>query len=152
MEVLDQIYIDENKALLQLKGIAHQWVDIPSCMMHVCINYYVADQQPHLHQLEQLTGPDGSKSVQVITSVAAKWEELAIALDFDAPAIAVIKRDYSSDCREACSQMLQMWLKMEFSDASRSVSWATLIQSLKDAEFSSVGIELEEILNLECVV
>lgn len=113
--------------------------------------YYITDKQPQLHQLEQLTRPDGSKSVQVITSVAAKWEELAIALGFDAPAIAHIKRDYSSDCREACSQMLQMWLRMECSDVSRPVSWATLIQCLKDAEFSSVSVELEEILNLECV-
>ena len=81
--------------------------------------------------------------------MAAKWEELAIALGFDPPAIAHIRRDYSSDCREACSQMLQMWLKMECNDANKSVSWATLIQCLKDAEFSSVGLELEEILNFE---
>ena len=80
--------------------------------------------------------------------MAAKWEELAIALGFDAPTIALIKRDYSSDCKEACSQMLQMWLKMECGDASRSVSWATLIQGLKDAEFSSVGVELEDILSI----
>ena len=128
--------------------IAQQWAD----NIQYAMLYYIIDKQPQLHQLEQLTRPDGSKSVQVITSVAAKWEELAIALGFDAPAIAHIKRDYSSNCREACSQMLRMWLRMECSDASRSVSWATLIQCLKDAEFSSVGVEVEEILNLECVL
>ena len=34
---------------------------------------------------------------------------------------------------------------MECNDARKSVSWITLIQCLKDAEFSNVGLELEEI-------
>ena len=130
--------------------ITHQWLG--NIQHALILSIYVTDKQPQLHQLEQLTGSDGSKSVQVINSVAAKWEELAIALGFDAPAIAHIKRDHSTDCREACSQMLQMWLRMECSVASRSVSWATLIHCLKDAEFSSIGQELEEILNLEHVL
>ena len=147
-DLLTQVFIDENRAVLQQRGMHGLTISSLACT----ITFYITDKQPQLHQLEQLTGSDGSKSVQVINSVAAKWEELAIALGFDAPAIAHIKRDYSTDCREACSQMLQMWLRMECNTASRSISWATLIQCLKDAEFSSIGQELEEILNLEHVL
>ena len=81
--------------------------------------------------------------------MAAKWEELAIALGFDAPAIDCIRRDHSSDCKEACTQMLQKWLRMEYGDACKPVSWATLIQCLQDAEFSSVSQQMEEILGIE---
>lgn len=106
------------------------------------------DDVPKIYQLEQLTGSN-SKTVRVIDSVAAKWEELAIALGFDASAIDRIRRDYSSDCKEACSQMLIKWLKAELerSDEHRAVSWGTLIDCLKDAEFSSIAKELEEIID-----
>lgn len=81
--------------------------------------------------------------------MAAKWKELAIALGFDAAAIDCIRRDYTSDCREACSQMFQKWLKMEYGDVCKPVSWATLIQCLLDAEFSSVSQEIEQVLGMK---
>ena len=103
------------------------------------------DNIPRLCHLEQLTGP-GSKTVRIIDSVAPNWEELAMALGFDGPAIKRISRDYSDDCREACSQMLTKWLGMEYGDTCKTVSWTTFIQCLKDADFSCVAIKLEGIL------
>ena len=78
--------------------------------------------------------------------MAAKWEELAIALGFSASTIDCLRRDYSSDCKEGCAQMLTTWLTMEHCDESKPVSWSTLIDSLIDAEFSSLAKELKEIL------
>ena len=108
------------------------------------------DDPPKIYQLEQLTGPD-SKTVSIIDSVAAKWEELAIALRIDVSTIERIRRDYSSDCREACSEMLTKWLKMDHNGERKSVNWTTLIQSLIDAEFSSLARELKQILRLSAV-
>ena len=104
------------------------------------------DDVPKLKQLEQLTGPH-SKTIRVIGTVAAKWEELAMALGFDASAIDCIRRDYTSDCKEACSQMLAKWLETKYNDDCRSVSWGVLIDCLEDAEFSSIARELEIIMD-----
>lgn len=106
--------------------------------------YTLLEYPPNLQQLEELTGCD-SKAVRIINCVASKWEELAIALDFDAPAIDCIRRDFSSDCKEACSQMLQKWIKMEYS-VCKPVTWTVLIQCLQDAEFSTLAKDLSEIL------
>lgn len=81
--------------------------------------------------------------------MAAKWEELAIALGLDAPTIERIRRDHSSDCREACYEMLTKWLKMDHSGEIKPVCWTTLIESLNDAEFSSLAKVLKEILKIE---
>ena len=104
------------------------------------------EHPPNLQQLEELTGC-GSKTIRIINSVASKWEELAIALDFDAPAIDCIRRDFSSDCREACSQMLQKWIKMEY-NVCKPVTWTILIQCLQDAEFSTLAKDLNEIFGV----
>ena len=104
------------------------------------------DDPPKMYQLEQLASSD-SKTISVIESTAAKWEEVAIALGLDAPAIERIRRDYTSDCREACSQMFAHWLKMDYLDEEKPVTWSTLIDCLKDAEFSSVAEELHDILD-----
>ena len=107
--------------------------------------YTLLEHSPKLQQLEELTGCD-SKIVRIINGVASKWEELAIALGFDAPAIDCIRRDFSSDCKEACSQMLQKWIKMEYT-ACKPVTWTVLIQCLQDAEFSSLAKDLNEIFD-----
>lgn len=100
---------------------------------------------PEIYQLEQLTHPD-SRTVSIINDVAAKWEELAIALGFDAPTIEHIKRDHSSACKEACREMFTKWLRMDHTGEMKPVCWTTLIESLNDAEFSSLAKALEEIL------
>ena len=108
--------------------------------------YTLLEHPPNLQQLEELTGYDhDSKTVRIINCVASKWEELAIALGFDAPAIDCIRRDFSSDCKEACSQMLQKWIKMEYS-VCKPATWTVLIQCLQDAEFSTLAKDLSEIL------
>lgn len=99
---------------------------------------------PKIYQLEQFSSD--SKTIRVIDSVAAKWEELAIALGFNASMIDRLRRDYTSDCKEACTQMLITWLTMEHCDESKPVSWSTLIDCLIDAEFSSLAVELKEML------
>ena len=83
-------------------------------------------------------------TVQVINHVAPKWEELAIALGFKHYTIMTVKRDYKSDAREACRQILSMWLKEAEETLVRPVTWDTLIQCLTNAEFSCLAEELKE--------
>ena len=86
--------------------------------------------------------------MRIIDSVAAKWEEVAIALGFDASAIACVRRDHSSDCKAACTLVLQKWLNKEYAHICKPVTWSTLIECLKDAEFSSLAHRITEILEL----
>ena len=98
----------------------------------------------------ELTGLcEHSKTIRIIDRVAAKWEEVAIALGFGAPAIDRIKRDNTSDCKAACASTFQKWLDMECADIGESVSWRTLIQALQDAEFSCLADEVGDILTVE---
>ena len=105
---------------------------------------------PTCDQLEQLTGlHEHSKTVKIIDGVAAKWVEVAIALGFDAPAIDRIKSDHTSDCKAACTCMFHKWLNVEHADIGESVSWRTLIQGLKDAEFSCLADRIRDILMVD---
>ena len=108
--------------------------------------FFIVEDPPTLDELEQITGSD-SKVVRVIDTVAPKWEEVAIALGFDGPAIDRMRRDYATDCREACSQMLQKWLRMDYVDICKPISWDVFVQSLQDAEFSCLADELSAILD-----
>ena len=109
----------------------------------------ITEEAPTYDQLVQLTGlRENSKTVRIIENVAPNWEEVAIALGFDAPAIDCVKRDHTSDCKAACASMLQKWLDMECADIGESVSWRTLIQGLQDAEFSCLADEVSDILSV----
>ena len=110
----------------------------------------IAEEAPTYDQLVQLTGlREHSKTVKIIDNVAPNWEEVAIALGFDAPAIDRMKRDHTSDCKAACTSMFQKWLDMEHADIGESVSWRTLIQGLQDAEFSCLADDVSDILTVE---
>lgn len=117
---------------------------VPLNFQSKCISFFFLDHKPTLHQLHVLMNKDGRK-VKVIDSVAAKWEELAIALGFDAPDIDYVKRDYTQDAKGACRQVLYMWLNDE-SNENLPITWTTLVQCLKDAQFSSVAEDLEKVL------
>ena len=86
--------------------------------------------------------------VKIVDGIAAKWEDVAIALGFDAPAIDCIRRDHATDCKAACTSMFHKWLNMEHADICKPVSWTVLIQGLQDAEFSSLADEITGILTV----
>ena len=85
------------------------------------------------------------KIVRVIDTVAAKWEELAIALGFEASVIDYIRRDHVHDAKAACRRVLTMWLEEEEENLCGPVTWTTLIQCLKNAEFSNLAQDIEGI-------
>lgn len=101
-----------------------------------------------MHELREIRrhGERGVKlHVRVIDNVAPNWENLAIALGFKYYTIMTVRRNYKSDAREACCQILSMWLEQaeEEEDLVRPVTWATLIQCLVTAELSCLAEELK---------
>ena len=108
------------------------------------------DDKPKLQELRVLSCESGSnaRKVQVIDTVAAQWEELAIALGFEAAVINYIRRDHVHDAKGACCHVLTKWLAEE--KASKNlrgpVTWTTLIECLADAGFGTLAEDLKKII------
>ena len=91
------------------------------------------------------------KTVRVIEEVSAKWKDVAIALRFDIHKLNNLESDaqHVSEC--ACREMFIKWLDKR-EDLRRPITWATLIQSLKDAQLVKTAEKLKYVcLNLNHV-
>ena len=76
-------------------------------------------------------------------TVAAKWEEVALALHFEDHTIQNIRYDTRIQCVDACREMFQKWLDGE---GSQPVTWETLMAALVGAGFITLVEDLQEIL------
>ena len=112
--------------------------------MHTCID---PDRAPSIScapKLDQIDHIEGSgKVVKVIKSVAARWEDIAVRLHFDHNIIKHIKRDNHHQTIPSCRTMFGEWLD---SKNRKPVNWKTLITALKEAEFSELASDLQEVL------
>ena len=77
--------------------------------------------------------------------MAAQWEELAIALGFEAAVINYIRRDHVHDAKGACCHVLTKWLAEDEDKPCGPVTWATLIECLADAGFASLAEDLKKV-------
>ena len=103
--------------------------------------------KPKLQELQALSSESGRSDIRVIDTVAARWEDLAIALGFEA-VIERIRRDYVQDARGACRHVLTEWLAERDEGSSNlrgPVTWATLIDCLIDAGFAGLAEELKKL-------
>ena len=114
-----------------------------------CYTIIRADDKPKLQELQVLTDSGGSgsdmKNIRVIDTVAAQWEELAIALGFEAAVINYIRRDHAHDAKGACRHVLTRWLAEEEESLRGPVTWTTLIECLMDAGFAILAEDLKKI-------
>ena len=99
--------------------------------------------KPKLYQLQCLQCQ--GRRVKIIETVAAKWEEVALALHFEGHTIQNIRYDPHIQCIDtACRVMLQKWLDGE---GHQPMTWGTLMDALIDIGFVTVVEDLQEILN-----
>jgi len=120
-----------------------------------CQNPTVGDQQsesvdqtlsdrPEVYQLMKLKGKNG-RTVKVIEGVAAEWEQLAYTLKFSPAVVRNVRRDTTQDCTAACEEVLYRWVNGA-EGTRQPVSWATLIECLRDCDFSVLARDLENAL------
>ena len=81
----------------------------------------------------------------MIDKTAANWEKLALALHFEGHILGIVSRDHTSVVR-ACQDVLSRWLRGE---ARQPVNWITLIESLREIKFDTLGEELEVALSAD---
>jgi hypothetical protein len=89
--------------------------------------------KPKLRELQLLKFPDG-KELRIIDTVAPKWKEVAIALDFEGPKIEAIEMGAHYQPKDACLKMFMDWLSR-----GRNLTWDRLIQSLKVANLTETA-------------
>lgn len=85
------------------------------------------------------------REVRIVDTVAAEWEELAMALGFDGHIINFVKKDFSQDSKGATCKILRMWLEGDYNDLKGPISWLTLLQCLTDIGYSTICEEIQEI-------
>ena len=100
---------------------------------------------PRMYELQRLK-LGGGKAIRVIKSIAYKWEQLAYGLHFGPEEVETIRRDTFHQTEPACEEVLGHWLRGEH---RTPVTWGTLIQSLKDADFTVLAGDLEAALVLD---
>ena len=74
----------------------------------------------------------------MIKTVAVRWVELAIALDFEFSVIETVQSNYSK-AELACISILNRWMNGE---GQQPATWNTLIKALKDAEYRNLAEDL----------
>ena len=87
-----------------------------------------ADRRPTL--AEQQTFSMSGKSVHIMAVVAAKWEQICVAFNFDPErsTLKIIRRQFPNRPEECCREMFQKWLK------TKDASWRSLIAVLESNE------------------
>lgn len=96
---------------------------------------------PELHEIDHMEG--NGKVVKVIESVAARWERVAIRLEFNHHIVERIKRDSHHQSIPSCQTMFTEWLD---GNGRQPVNWQTLITALQEADFSELANDLQVVL------
>ncbi len=97
---------------------------------------------PKLHQIDHIEG--NGKEVKIITSTAARWEQVATRLHFDRHIIEHITRDHHYQTVPCCRKIFEKWLD---GAGRQPANWKTLIITLKEANFSELAEEVQEIID-----
>jgi len=92
----------------------------------------------------KLKGKEG-RTVKVIEEVAAEWKQLAYTLQFSSAVVRTVQCDTTQDCAAACEEVLYRWVSGA-EGTRQPVSWATLIECLRDFDFRVLASNLEKVL------
>ena len=115
-------------------------IAVCSIMVYSC----VTDERPTLAELNLLMD-QGGRELRLIDRVAHKWRDLAVRLHFELFRIAAIGTDTRS-VRDACCRMFAEWVDGR-EGLREPVTWATLIQVLRETGLSNMAEALKEIMS-----
>lgn len=100
---------------------------------------------PTLAELKKMPLHDGSSNnMRIIDEVAVRWDEIAIAMDFDpvGHTQTAIDKDFGS-VREKSTETFKKWLQGEGS--KQPASWEILVEILKDCNFGNLASNIEHL-------
>ena len=96
--------------------------------------------KPTLAQLRKLT--ISGVQLCIIKEVAAKWDDIAIAMDFDPTGHTqtAINKDFST-VQEKCTETFKKWLQGQGS--RQPATWKKLVEILKDCDFAPLARKIK---------
>ena len=83
------------------------------------------------------------RQLKVMQNVGVDWKLLGLNLQFDHSVLKAIEKNTHFITEDSCLELLGRWLNGE---ACQPITWARLIQALKDIEHSTIAIHLEKLL------
>ena len=99
---------------------------------------------PEWHHLDLIEG--NGKTVRVVKTGTAYWENIATRLYFTADDINRIKKDHHQQSERACQTVFMEWLQGN-DQLRRPISWYIVIMALKEADLSELAANLEVVLS-----
>lgn len=93
--------------------------------------YFHVEDGISLKELQLTKTPQG-KRVEIIKSLAPKWKEFGLLLDFDPTGneLDIIDRDHRGEgCIECCTSMFSLWLQGR---GRQPAIWETLLDLLEN--------------------
>ena len=81
---------------------------------------------------------------KVVSSVAAKWRELADLLDFNPSITSAIDGKHKGDPELSCREVFSRWLTGESGSAP---SWGDLLEALDDLNYTVLADDLHSELS-----
>ena len=98
---------------------------------------------PTIKMLTVLKASGGQK-VEIVASIARKWKQVGIHLDFDATGeyLDTIETGNEKDPSSCCQAMFQYWLKGNGVEQT----WGQLIEILKDCKLGTLAGDVEKVL------
>ena len=84
----------------------------------------------------------GDQQLEIVQCVGVDWKRLGLALHFDYNVIEAIESSCLHQVHDCCCKLLHKWLNGE---ACQPVTWARLIEALRDAKHSKLAKNLMEI-------
>ena len=84
-----------------------------------------------------------STTVRILDTIAAQWEDVAIALDFEGSVIETVRQDTHHQSVPACRTIFQKWLA---GGGCQPANWSRLIQALTDARLIDLAEQIKNIV------
>ena len=74
----------------------------------------------------------------IVTKVADRWQELAVALGVKGSVIDAVSKNYHKSSIDACQDLLKRWLTEEKHTGKQDRTWSTLLTALGRADFAEL--------------
>lgn len=108
------------------------------------MSHFFIDSVPTLKKLSLMKTDEGKK-IKIIATVAPRWQDLGVQLEFDelGSKLDTIKTKNLNDPENCCREMFQHWL---IGNGVRPCSWRKLIELLDDCDFEMLAGQVKSIV------
>lgn len=88
----------------------------------------------------------GGRELKIVESVAAHWNKIGIAMNFDkvGEIVNAIKKNNPGDVTECCEETFRKWLQGK--GTRQPATWSMLITILRECSLNALAKDIEDML------